>query len=347
MNKTIIIATIILWCIISGCRDESGKAVNLECKNGYYVFNTQPGKTYSIILNADDGIPVGETLDTADKLKQSPISRMYKKAFIIKADDLEDPISDGFKRVKKLIEECNAKAALGIITCYIGKTADGTEWLRNLDKNRFELFHHGWDHHKIIANWSKLLSMEFWHSGYENQRDSIARGIDAGKKYLGWTFHSFGAPFNFIDPDTQKAVLANPDIKVWLYGRQNRQNRYLTIKHEKDTNLEGTDGKAKNADELIKIYQSYKDKEVITAQMHPDLWDEADLPNLKRLLEYINSDPERRFFTPWEYYTWINDKNKIRLSKTGSKEYILDMSLTQYPHLIEFQADTTIAVGIR
>lgn len=300
-------------------------------KDGYCTFNqTSSGKFYSIVLETDDEVPIGEIFDTEEKLRHSPIGLMYKKAFIIKADDLRDPIHKGFKRFKELIEECNAKATLGIVTCHIGKTAEGTEWLRNLDKNRFELFHHGWDH--FISR--QYNSAEFKNTGYKHQFTHLAMGIEAAKKHLGYTFHTFGAPGSAIDLDTQKSILANPDIKVWLNGTNDRKNRYLALKRNME--LEERTGRMKNADGLIKEYQSRKDYEVITTQIHPKVWDEADLFNLKGLLEYINTDPERRFFTPYEYYHWINDRNKIVLWKSAPKEYMLNMSNLKYPHLIEF-----------
>lgn len=316
--------------------------INLQVKNGYYTFHTLPGKIYSIILKTNDTVPAGKIFDTEAKLKTSPLGRMFKKAFIIKADDLTYKVSDKFKKFTALIEECDAKAALGIIGRHINKTLKGADWLHHLDKDRFELFFHGWTH-DISPNFKSDQWAEFKNRGYKRQSASITKGIKAGKKYLGHTFHTFGPPGNAFDRNTQKAVLANPDIKIWFHGIEDSQNRYFVL----ELNMELEYGGKESSDELIKRYETQRADEIITVQLHPKNWKDNELQKLRKLLAHINADPERRFVTPWEYYCWMNDWQNILLTKTSDKEYVLDMAKSQYPHLIEFQSDTAISVNIK
>ncbi len=73
---------------------------------------------------------------------------------------------------------------------------------------RIEFWNHGWDH----AAGEKLIR-EFSGQPYEHQKDPPYPGQRDRPRKLGFSFESFGAPFNATDAVTARVLAEDPDIK--------------------------------------------------------------------------------------------------------------------------------------
>lgn len=221
---------------------------------------------------------------------------------ILKLDDVGPsgeqggPVSPRWRRVADYVEKNNLKAAFGII-CFSLET-DNPAYLE-------------W-----IKEWQKRGLIEFWLHGYRNrtaedktgefelasapeQQAVLERCERLARQRLGFELVAFGAHWSGTTEETEKAVQAVPEIKVWLCGPKNskfykRLSMPWTIALEEPIFVP----------DFAKFKAAYEKsgtaEPVLTLQGHADAWDDARWGEFVKIVEFLQSKG-CRFMTPSEY----------------------------------------------
>jgi hypothetical protein len=299
------------------------------------LLKVKPGRFYNLKLPKEDGVgagtrweggklarPVARATGTPS-LPSNPLEPMFRKRFIIKADDLATWSLKDFQRFARFIEQQDAKAGLGIIPGNCDETVFA--WVRTLDQDRFEIWNHTWTHGKGGPN----------HYGqpYDVQWRNLELAHNKVLKETGIVMHTFGGggikyqgkDVHDQDDVTHWVVRNHPDYKVHLHanlkfadrglGNINSDGIFIPWRHswfemesfqpgafvqklkerwpDLDWNRPSALG---NAEELKWRFDHpfwYMPEsgqiEINVAQFHPAQWDDEKLKALGELIAYIRS----------------------------------------------------------
>jgi peptidoglycan/xylan/chitin deacetylase (PgdA/CDA1 family) len=154
----------------------------------------------------------------------TPPARKAPPVIIIKVDDLRqqnDKVHERWQRLVDFAKERKLKINIGIITDSLeGDHPNYVKWIKEQRATGLiEFWDHGFDHREWTENGVKL--QEFKGPSYEQQREHLTRSATLAREKLGFSFQTFGAPFNATDANTARALKEIPDYKVWLYGDKN------------------------------------------------------------------------------------------------------------------------------
>jgi peptidoglycan/xylan/chitin deacetylase (PgdA/CDA1 family) len=194
----------------------------------------------------------------------------------------------------------------------------------NLDStalNVFAPFLKATDSHgdKLIEIWSHGLyhsnnnppnnNPEFKGTSFEFQQEHFKKADQLVIKYLGVQMHSFGAPYNATDDNTNKVVAANPNYKVFMFSSNKQPEQDGVANYNNRVNMESATGVV-NYDYFVGQYQQLKDKYpgYIVLQGHPNQWDAARIAEFNKILDYLIAQ-KCEFVQPYQYYL-ATHKNK-------------------------------------
>lgn len=214
---------------------------------------------------------------------------------ILKLDDVVD-IGKGWVRVIDYCEKNNVKVGLGIIC-------------ESLEKDNPAYF-----------NWIKATQkkgiVEFWCHGYASAKDfytthtlevqivSLNLCEILSKKKLGFPLTAFGPHYSGITADTEKAVQAVPELKLWLYGPKNSQfYKRLSIPR-----VCGLEYKVAMVDfnKFKEAYEKWGTKEkVLVLQGHGNYWSPQSFDEFTKIVDYLKSR-HAVFMTPTEYLNFVS-----------------------------------------
>ncbi|MBH30792.1 MAG: hypothetical protein CMG71_02240 [Candidatus Marinimicrobia bacterium] len=288
----------------------------------------QPGSVYRIAFNNPvDKYDIGTLFEHPANLSLSPLAPMYRRPVIIKADDLNARVSPNWRKFINWTENRSYSVGLGLI-CNSLATAPTSDihFLKSLDRRRFELWLHGWDHEigEQIA--------EFQGRSLASQKRHIDESLKWAKRKLGISLKTFGPPGNRSDELTAIALESTPQLKVWFDSGTTE-----TVQDAIDLNwiAESTTGRLRSFDVFREKLAGFIDKEVIVLQVHPAEWDDSDLELFGRMVDHVVLSLERRIMIPYGYYKWRRDMKKLKVKKVGKREYHIDCSAAQYPHELD------------
>lgn len=137
---------------------------------------------------------------------------------ILKLDDLccvAGGLHPGWVQLFDFLDEQGLPASLGLICESLEHAPQSfLSRVRALaDSGRYEIWNHGWSHMEDKARGVR----EFYGTGYDYQRDAVAKSQALAREALGLTMRGFGAPFNAADDDTARVVAEHADIQWWFY----------------------------------------------------------------------------------------------------------------------------------
>ncbi|MEE2877290.1 MAG: DUF2334 domain-containing protein [Candidatus Neomarinimicrobiota bacterium] len=287
-----------------------------------------PGLVYRIMFSsAVDEFHLGTLFEDSSELSLSPLAPMFRRPLIIKADDLRARITPSWRRFIGWAEDRSYSVGLGLI-CNSLATAPALdiEYLRTLNRWRFELWLHGWDHEISEQR------AEFQGRPLGWQERHIDSSMKWAKRKLGISLRTFGPPGNRSDESTMIVLRSSPQLKVWFDSG--------TKKSEQD--VIGIDWIAESATGQLRSFEDFSEKvinlsedEVIVLQIHPADWNDSDLELFGRMVDYTVNSLARRLMTPYGYYTWRRDMTKLKVEKVGEKEYLIDCTDAEYAHVLE------------
>tara|TARA_B100000700_G_C15061334_1_gene866097 strand:+ start:9085 stop:10101 length:1017 start_codon:yes stop_codon:yes gene_type:complete len=310
----------------------------LSCTNPYQNFEItddfllEPGKVYKLTFDsAVDNFPIGTIFQSGNELESSPLSRMYRKPVIIKADDLIARVSKNWRRFIEWSESKSYHISLGLICNSLANaSARDINYLKKLNKWKNEIWLHGWDHEL-----SETLA-EFDGKSLQEQKKNLQASIKWAKKKLNLDLKTFGSPGNRTDESTLLAVKANPEIEVWFHSNGLIEEPHIiTI----DWIAELNSGMLRSFNDFIHEVNKHNNDDIIVLQIHPASWDEKELKLFEKMVDYTINIMGRRLVTPYGQFTWSKDKFNLKVEKIGENEYAIDCSSIVYSHRLDIDIE--------
>ncbi len=203
-----------------------------------------------------------------------------------------------------ILVQRKTKAGLGVIAAQLDSTAGiayGKYLTATNDKGEklFEIWNHGYNHSN---NNPPANSMEFKGTGYDFQKDHLAKAQARVKQLLGTTMRTFGSPYNASDSVTNIVIKEQGDIKVFLFGSFKTDEVPGVKNYNNRVEMEITTGQV-NYDHFVADYQKYKGryKDNMVLQGHPNMWDAARIKEFNKILDFLIAQ-KCEFVLPYEYY---------------------------------------------
>ncbi len=306
----------------------------LSCSNPYEEFEIsedfilEPGKIYKAIFDSSvDSFPTGTIFQSSKELMSSPLSKMYQKPVIIKADDLRARVTKNWRRFIYWSENKSYNISLGLICNSLAYASDkDIIFLKELNKWKNEIWLHGWDHevNPQIA--------EFEGKSLKEQKLHLKTSVMWAKKKLGLDLKTFGSPGNRTDEYTVLAVKSHPELEVWFHLNDSIEKPYLI---PVNWIAELKTGVLRNLNDFIEQIKKINNNDIIVLQIHPAFWNEEDLELFGEMVDYTLNFMERRLVTPYGQFTWSQDKFNLKVQKIDNNEYYIDCSSTVYPHRLD------------
>lgn len=225
---------------------------------------------------------------------------------ILKLDDVGHWLSPRWHRVADYLAEKKVKCSMGVIGEALEKIQPETvDFIhKNRDSGMIEFWLHGWH-----LRTPKETSGE-WESGTEEEQlEKIERGEKLAQEKLGFTFAAFGPHWSATTDETEKALQASPEIRIWLYGpKQPKYFKKLSIPR-----VMGLENPTFVPDfaKFKDVYEKYgKKQSVLVLQGHPDQWADPDnkrWEGFKQIIDFLQGQG-CTFMTPTEYEQSLSAK---------------------------------------
>ena len=219
---------------------------------------------------------------------------MNKKYVVFKDDDA----GVATPRLKKWIDvvlKNDGKAAIGLIGKYM-KNQELIEYLNSLDKDKIEIFCHGYYHNHFPYLYKKLTKSKEtpkteFNKNFEKHDSSLKQYREDESKYLASSTVSFGPQGNIWNQDVIDALVQN-DFKM-MFSWEKIKGDIFTIPlsfNYKQNSLE----------DFIEEYKDHKDDEIVTLQFHHAKLTEEQFDFLSDVIDFLKNKEKRVFVTPSE-----------------------------------------------
>ncbi len=284
----------------------------------------EPGKKYTVVFPDS----------TLDKLQSIPddslvhilLEPMFRPVAIIKADNFLATYHEGWSDFLNFVTEKKYRVGLGLIANTLLYADDkGIQLLKTMNKFQFELYLNGWDHYVTEDQ------AEFDGTSLQDQINRLEWSLQATKKFINYTPHTFAAPENRYDSLTAVALRHFPEIIIWLFGEP--QSGLFILPHT--VTVENDTGAIISMDEFVLQYTIYKSQPAIVLEIHPKEWDNNQYKRFEAIIQYLTRNG-RRLATPFGYYTWQQDQSRITMYRSASNSVILDCTNCLYAHDLVF-----------
>jgi hypothetical protein len=296
------------------------------CRSRERIIVLDPGRTYTIDLDVDDGAPIGSE-HTGDQLRGTAFEPMEIMPLILKADDYGHPIDPSSGELFAWLKSRGYVASIGIITQHLAESRSSAEAYLELERRGFELWFHGHTH-MLQADRG-----EFLKTSLEDQVHSFTEGLRTGKRILGLDFTAFGAPGNAYDTTTSTAIASFPQIEVWLYGPKESPIFILP----RPVELEAKVGLVAEVDGVLAALERAMklDLPAVTLQIHPRQWKKDDIARAQSVIERFCAASPCRFSTPTAQHRWLLERSKLRFRKIDARRWEIDLSGAKHAQRIE------------
>ena len=306
----------------------------LSCSNPYEDFEIsedfilEPGNIYKAnFYSSVDSFPSGKIFQSSKELMSSPLSRMYRKPVIIKADDLRASVTKNWRRFIYWAEYKAYNISLGLICNSLAYASEkDINFLKELNKWKNEIWLHGWDHEV------NPQTAEFQGKSLNDQKLHLKTSVMWAKKKLDLDLKTFGSPGNRTDEFTALAVKSHPELEVWFHSNDFTEKPYLI---PVNWVAELKTGILRELNDFIEEVKKINNDDIIVLQIHPSLWNEKDLELFGEMVEYTLNFMERRFVTPYGQFTWSQDKFNLKVQKIDNNQYYIDCSSMVYAHRLD------------
>ena len=219
---------------------------------------------------------------------------MAKKYVIFKDDDVGKDLPS-FKKWADIVIKNDAKATVGVIGKYL-RDKELVEYLNSLDKDRIEIFCHGYSHSILstvlrrILGRNRLYPTEF-DRNLKNHNNTLKKYRDLEKKYLKFKAITFGPQGNVWNASAISALEKHGFKLMFSWGEiKGKVVRIPLVQNYYQNSLE----------DFKKYYAKHKDKEIFTLQFHhADLTDEQ-FKALPAVIDFLKNKEKRVFIIPSE-----------------------------------------------
>jgi len=238
---------------------------------------------------------------------------LTKKYVIFKDDDAGKDFFSLKKWINIIIEN-NAKGTIGVIGKNL-KNKEFSNYLNSLDKNKIEIFCHGYYHSYIpfilrrMIGRNRIFPNEFDRTE-KSHNQSLEKFRIAEKRYLKTKAICFGPPGNEWNEKVVEPLIKN-NFKM-MFSRSKIKGNIFTIPISKNL-------KHKSIDEFIKDYQKNKNDAVFTLQFHHADLTEEQFDLIEDAVNFLKNEEKRIFIRPSELIG-ISHKDKELHDMLISKE---------------------------
>jgi len=238
-----------------------------------------------------------------------------KQFIILKADDLTfnpaNTISQGWLRWMYYIENMKIKGSVGIVCNSLEKGDDKyISLIKSIhSRGAIEFWNHGYNHYQSYKGEKKPENpvWEFRNSSYEEQYEHLLKSQELVRTKLGIPMPVFGAPYNYIDKNTLKAVENIDEIKVWFFGDSSSTKFILSGRQYGDIEFPAHNP---NFQKFLDRYNSRgKGREYLVLQVHPNGYDDNKFKEFEQCINFLIKQGVT-FIKPSEYYQIVMSKNK-------------------------------------
>lgn len=215
---------------------------------------------------------------------------------ILKFDDVTGWISPQWLKLTDFLAERKIKASFGIITSTLEKAPPQTiDWIKTKQaEGNIEFWIHGYTARKAEDKG------EFESGTAEEQAVLLAKGEALAKEKLGFDLVAFGEHWSGVTEETQKAVEATPQIKIWLYGPA-KPTFYTRLSLPRKLGLENPTFVPDFAKFKAQYEKAGHAEPVLVLQGHPAAWgDVARWDGFVQIIDFLQSK-NVVFMTPSEY----------------------------------------------
>ena len=195
----------------------------------------------------------------------------------------------------------DAKATIGLIGKYL-KDQELIDYLNSLDKDKIEIFCHGYYHchfpylYKKLTKRKELPKTEF-NKNFEKHISSLKQYRFIESKYLKTKAIAFGPQGNIWNQDVIDALVQN-DFKMMFSWEK--------IKGDISTIPLSLNYKQNSLKDFIEDYKDHKDDEMLTLQFHHASLTEEQFELLKDVIDFLKKEEKRIFVTPSELLKLVN-----------------------------------------
>lgn len=214
---------------------------------------------------------------------------------VLKLDDLGTRggnVPGSWIRLTDLARERGVKVSIGVICdSFEHGNASYFQYIKDQRTSGLvEFWFHGWDHRQWEENGVKL--QEFKGTPYEHQKEHFVKSQALAREKLGFTFATFGAPFNATDDTTNRVLSEDADIKIFLYGNPSdaATSGKLVLDRVGAVNIENplfvpnskkfADGYAQNASK----------RRYFVVQGHPAQWNEQRWAEFVKIIDFLQEN---------------------------------------------------------
>ena len=219
---------------------------------------------------------------------------MNKKYVIFKDDDA----GKDFFKLKKWVDivlKKDAKATIGLIGKYL-EDKELVDYLKTLDKNRIEIFCHGYSHSHLpylvmkILGRNRFLPTEF-DRNFRLHNSSLVKYRRIESKYLDKKAVAFGPQGNIWNDSIIDPLVKN-GFKI-MFSWDKVKGDLLTIPLCDNY-------KQNSLDDFINVYNKNKKKTIYTLQFHHAKLTNDQFNLMEEVIDFLKNKEKRIFITPSE-----------------------------------------------
>ena len=225
---------------------------------------------------------------------------------ILKLDDLwgqpgKKFIRPRWARIANFLAERKIKSSIGIVgNALEGDKPEFYKWCKeNHESGLIEFWNHGYTHGKVEHNGKKV---GVFAASHKIQLEYFEKTQKLAKEKLGFAFNTFGSPFNSLNQDTAKVLATDPDMKVWLYGRDSyaKKANFKGSVLGRKINLENPVHNP-NYEKFVARYEKGNLGDMIVIQGHPNGWDDKRWAAFVKIIDFLQKKG-CEFTTPIEWH---------------------------------------------
>ena len=269
-----------------------------------------------LFLSCEKAVREQETMPTTANIKNFASIAATGPKIILKLDDYGSNTS--FKPAPlDIVIQKQVKASLGVIAGRLNTNAltvygKYINAINSQGKKQFEIWHHGLDHSNDNPPASNY---EFDGTSYDFQKDHFESANQLVINYLGVQMHSFGAPYNASDENTNKVIGENLNYKVFMFASPSPYNVMSLnqrVNMESSTGVVDYDYFVARFNEKKTTYTNY-----MVLQGHPNQWDAARVSEFAQIIDFLIAQG-CEFVLPYDYYLSVVTTLKATVYKDCS-----------------------------
>jgi hypothetical protein len=231
---------------------------------------------------------------------KTEVNLLSKKYVIFKDDDVGKD-TPSLKKWIDIVLKNNAKAAIGLIGKCM-KDQDLINYLNSLDKDKIEIFCHGYYHKQLpyiirkIKKSKELPKTEF-NKDFEKHDFSLKKYRLAESKYLKTKAITFGPQGNIWNENVIDALVQN-DFKI-MFSWEKIKGEIFTVPLTENY-------KQNSFEEFINEYNKNKNNEIFTLQFHHANLSDRQFNLMNDVIDFFKNKEKRIFVTPSEFLKLVN-----------------------------------------